>query len=454
MKVLLIDDDASSMQALLELLSNKRIKAIEPISTLQEGIEILEAKDYTVSFGICNYRGSSVTLLKLFLQLGSNVPLIVFTEPFFKVENLSLMPRDARLHFLEREDLPGFLSLLDRFITDGVLQSNLIPDDLFVKISVASLNLTQPLAIDIYLRLARDRYCRRFSKEDQVDPNDLSKYCRDSETSFIYVKKDELDGWLSSQNKELDSLLDGPTESQKTQEVTEENLEIVHNVVSQLGFTPKVEEIAKKTVALTLKALGNNPQLSDVLRKMRLQDGKYITSHSLMLAEIACALAHKLEWSSAPTFLKLTSAALLHDLTLANNRLARMRSPVDITKSNGFTQDDAQNFKTHPISAAEYARKLRQLPADVDTIVLQHHEMPDGSGFPRGLYHHQISPLASVFIVAQDLLDFFMENEGANDKDIFATFCEERAELYSTGNFKKILDSLSAPSSAAEPMEA
>ena len=28
--------------------------------------------------------------------------------------------------------------------------------------------------------------------------------------------------------------------------------------------------------------------------------------------------------------------------------------------------------------------------------MLQHHEQPDGSGFPRGLYHHQIAPLACV----------------------------------------------------------
>ena len=80
----------------------------------------------------------------------------------------------------------------------------------------------------------------------------------------------------------------------------------------------------------------------------------------------------------------------------------------------------------------------------MDTIVLQHHELPDGSGFPRGLYHHQISPLACVFIVAQDLLDFYLANAAsAHPKaDVFQAFLAERETRYSSGTFKKILDSL------------
>ncbi len=450
MKVLLIDDDASSMQSLIELLSQKRIKAVAPLRSIQEGIETIEAQPDTVAFTICNYRGGSSGLLSLYLQLVVDIPSIVFTDPQIKMDNITLAQREARIHFIGREDLPQFLGLLDQFCEDGVLESQFMPDAQFVKISSGSLNLKQPLSVNIYLRLARDRYCLRFRREDGVDPADLERYCKDPRMEFIYVKKEELDQWLASKDKELDYLLhQDQTPHEKSQQVAQDSLDIVHNVVSQLGFDTKTEEIAKKTVALTLKALGSSPQLSDILRRMQLQEGKYIASHSLMLAEIACALAHKLTWSSAPTFLKLTVAAFLHDLYLPSNRLARMRHIQEIDENRGFTAEDAQAFKTHPIHAAEYSRKLRQLPADVDTIVLQHHERPDGSGFPRGLYHHQISPLACVFIVAQDLLEFFMDNPpaaGAPVGDLFSSFVKHREVHYGAGNFRKILESLkSAP---------
>ncbi|MGZ3740431.1 MAG: HD-GYP domain-containing protein [Bdellovibrionota bacterium] len=445
MRVLLIDDDPISMQALLELLSKKRIKAVAPLRSIQEGIETIEAQAETISFAVCNYRGGSPALTKLFLQISANVPSIVFTEKNAKMDHLALLPRGAKIDFLERSDLPGFLRVVDRLCEDGILETRLAPDADFVRIPIAGLNLEKPPPVDFFLRMAPDRYCLRFRKEDGLDRAALDHYKKQGTAEYLYVRKEALDGWVEGRNGEIDALLNEssqPTES--TRQVAEDNLEIVHNVVSQLGFTPKVEELAKKTVALTLKALGSSPQLSDILRKMQLQEGKYISSHSLMLAELSCALAHRLTWSSAPTFLKLTVASFLHDLHLPTNRLARMRILADITEANGFTAADLHAFKTHPIQAAEYSRQLRQLPADVDTIVLQHHEQPDGTGFPRGLYHHQISPLACVFIVAQDLLDHYLtlSASGQLKPDLFQSFLEQREGRYAAGTFKKIFDSM------------
>lgn len=444
MRVLLIDDDPISMQNLLDLLAKKRIKSVAPLRSIQEGIETIEAQCDSTSFAICNYRGGSPALLRLFLQVGSTVPSLAFVERGAKMEHLALLPREAKIDFLERDDLPGFLGLVDQLCEDGVLESRLAPDADFLRVSLPGLNLERPPSVDFYLRLAPNRYCLRFKKQDGYDGAALESYAKRPGREFLYVRRDELDAWVTSQNTELDVLLaDGSPAKDSSRRTAEDNLEIVHNVVSQLGFTPKVEELAKKTVALTLKALGSSPQLSDILRKMQLQEGKYISSHSLMLAEIACALAHRLTWSSAPTFLKLTVASFLHDLHLPSNRLARMKRVEDISEANGFTAADVQAFKLHPIQAAEYSRQLRQLPADVDTIVLQHHEQPDGSGFPRGLYHHQIAPLACVFIVAQDLLDFYFAQSDTQSKaDLFQAFLAERESRYGAGTFKKIFDSL------------
>lgn len=454
MRVILIDDDATSMQALLDLLSKKRIKAVAPLRSIQEGIETIEAQSDTVSFAICNYRGGSTALLKLFLQVSAPVPAVVFTDQGVRMDHLSLIPREAKVDFLEREDLPSFLRIVDELCEDGVLESRLAPDAEFIRIPLSGMNLDKPPPVDFYIRLAPNRYCLRFQAQNGPSRGDLERYAKRPGGEFIHVRRDALDSWVATQSEEAEQLLaDANPSPADSRQVAEDNLEIVHNVVSQLGFTPKVEELAKKTVALTLKALGSSPQLSDILRKMQLQEGKYIASHSLMLAEIACALAHRLTWSSAPTFLKLTVASFLHDLHLPSNRLARMKRLDEITEANGFTAADLHAFKTHPIQAAEYSRQLRQLPADVDTIVLQHHEMPDGSGFPRGLYHHQISPLACVFIVAQDLLDYYFAQSAAKEPraDLFAAFIAERDSRYAAGTFKKIFDSLksSEPTSLA-----
>lgn len=445
MHVILIDDDDTSRQELMEILKKRRIPIVTALDSLQQGIETIESAPDKVALAICNYRGGSVALLESFLRVTSQIPAIVLGET-----GAPKFIRDAKLDWLARGAEAALNRALDQLRGDGVLDTHLAPDSDFISVPISSLNPEKPPPVDFYLRLAPNRYCLRFRKEDGLDAIALDTYRRRPGTENLYARKDGLNGWLVKSSQEIDDWLERPRpDPAATRQLAEENLEVVQNVVSQLGFTPKAEELAKKTVALTLKALGTSPELGQILGQMRVHEGKYIASHSLMLAEIACALAHRLTWSSATTFLKLTTAAFVHDLNLPGNRLARMRIAAEVNEANGFTADDERAFRSHPVQAAEFSRQLRQLPADVDTIVLQHHEQPDGSGFPRGLFHHQISPLSCVFIVAEDLLDHFLEG-GTDTGGSMTAFLQRNETRYAQGTFRKIYDSLKSGTPAAQ----
>ena len=81
------------------------------------------------------------------------------------------------------------------------------------------------------------------------------------------------------------------------------------------------------------------------------------------------------------------------------------------------------------------ARKMSEVPANVDIILAQHHERPDGSGFPRSLASNYIAPLSAVFIVAHDLADFVLSS-GSDFK--MASFLDQMRPHYNFGQFKKI----------------
>jgi hypothetical protein len=97
-------------------------------------------------------------------------------------------------------------------------------------------------------------------------------------------------------------------------------------------------------------------------------------------------------------------------------------------------------YRLHPLHAAQTAQTIDVLPPDVDQIILQHHEAPDGSGFPRGLTANRIHFLAAVFIIGEDLVHFLDDGEALETslKD-FLTWGEVR---YQSGNFKKIFDGI------------
>jgi len=86
--------------------------------------------------------------------------------------------------------------------------------------------------------------------------------------------------------------------------------------------------------------------------------------------------------------------------------------------------------------AAELARKFPEIPPDVDLLIMQQHELPDGTGFPRHLSAKQISPLGALFIVAHELVHFIHEK---GPEFQMKDFLELNIDRYNVGQFKKIL---------------
>ena len=84
-------------------------------------------------------------------------------------------------------------------------------------------------------------------------------------------------------------------------------------------------------------------------------------------------------------------------------------------------------------------KELKEMPGEVDFLVLEHHERPDGSGFPTGLMAHQIAPLSTVFIVAHDLMDSMIE-QGAEFS--LRNFLASVEATYQAGTLKQIWKAL------------
>ena len=90
---------------------------------------------------------------------------------------------------------------------------------------------------------------------------------------------------------------------------------------------------------------------------------------------------------------------------------------------------------------AAIARSVEEIPPDVDVIISQHHELPDGTGFPRGLNYQRITPLSTVFIVAHDLVRHLMlvdPQTGFSAKDVEEWFLRSQNK-FQLGNFKKVM---------------
>ena len=199
-----------------------------------------------------------------------------------------------------------------------------------------------------------------------------------------------------------------------------------------------MQVMAKTQVRMTMKSMGKSPSLSQVLDRLKAFDGRYIASHSTMVGFMACAIASQMEWGSEGTFHKLSLAAFLHDITLDNHKLAQCNSLMEV-EAGGFTKQEMGEFKTHTIKAAEIASTFQEVPPDVDVIIAQHHERPDGTGFPRKLMSSYIAPLSCVFIIAHDLAQFAIAKGPGFQVSEFLTGMKGK---YKSAQFRKVLDAM------------
>ena len=90
---------------------------------------------------------------------------------------------------------------------------------------------------------------------------------------------------------------------------------------------------------------------------------------------------------------------------------------------------------------AEKLRSKRNLiPPEIITIIEQHHELPDGKGFPLGITGGRFNSLSCIFIVSQQFVERL---HAANfDFDQRLRIITEIQRKYESKNFDKALEGL------------
>ncbi len=118
----------------------------------------------------------------------------------------------------------------------------------------------------------------------------------------------------------------------------------------------------------------------------------YTAGHQRRVTQLACAIAKEMNLLEEEIN-GLRMAGLIHDL-------GKIRIPTEILSKPGkLTEVEWSLIKIHPRVGHDVLRGI-EFPWPVATIVLQHHERLDGSGYPQGLSHNEILLTARILAVA------------------------------------------------------
>ena len=289
---------------------------------------------------------------------------------------------------------------------------------------------------DLFVKLSDKNFVKMFRKDSSFSQEDVKKL-EDKKIFHLYLHYNECAEYLKFLEKSLLSL--GKERSEDTLFAIE-NIEAFERIARVLKWTPEVLESAQRSVKEAIKILSKNKKVMNIL-KVRLNDPSSAYSHHIgLLTYLVSALGSSLGWVGETGQTKLALAALIHDVAVQENYYDNIVEWNKKACDRSDKSPEVIRYRMHPFDSLKILNSLSELPPDVDQIILQHHEIKDGTGFPRGISSSRIHPLASIFILVEDLIDFIEEGETVETS--VKDFITWGRFYYDAGHFMKIFSAL------------
>lgn len=324
-------------------------------------------------------------------------------------------------------------------LVDSVVTKYEVPPS-YVPVRISFLLRLGTVHFELFMKLSDKRYVKVLNSDEAFIPSDAERFIKKG-LGHLYISNEDAEQYLKTVEQSMSRLSDSHEKgSSELVAMTLESLESVERLAHSLGWREGVVESAKKAVSLAINVVSSEPNVLKLFKQKLNDSHSKFSNHVGLLALLNCGFSYQLGWVSESSQMKLGLAALMHDITLDESYYENINEWNQAACSSSNKTFEVIKYRNHPVDAANLLLTIKNLPPDVDQIILQHHELKDGSGFPRGLNSSRISPFATVFIIVEDLINFIGDSQNFDER--VDLFIQERTERYHSGNFKKVFEVL------------
>jgi response regulator RpfG family c-di-GMP phosphodiesterase len=436
MKFLIAEDDDDLREVISFLISsNYDIQVFQAING-ENAIDILQ-RDGPFDLVICDYNmpkknGGDVYLA--LRQINPQTPFILVSTDIDKFKK-----QVGHFGFCDWVDKPFDESEITRKI-EAIFNHVKLPliKESYLPISIEMLEKIELAGVSIYLKLNQNQYIKVLKENAIFDKSEYIRF-KNKKLTHLYIEILDLKSFITVFRKNIFSKLDWDNvEMSDALIYLEMDWNLILQGASTFGWPSSLTTLAKENIARTISLIGKKPELKKILDGLKISTSKsHIYAHCYTLVFLTTAILNELSWGSAATIQKMTFACLLHDMDLNELMFANKLVLIDNKKlQNEIHQQTNYLIYNHVNTAAQFVNGWSGCPADVDKLIIQHHEKFDGTGFPNKLNFLNIFPLAGVFIIAEDLLYQKMNHPEVN----LTEFLKTNAAYYNRGDFKKVYE--------------
>lgn len=438
MKVLIVDDEKDICE-IIEFLVND----ISPVGTQvilassgNEAIKII-ADNQDIDICICDHNmadGMGPEVLKYLINQKSKIKFVLCSTVIPK-DLPGDYPADQIFSNIQKPDIGIGVERLF-LLAEKNAQENFSTPEEYIPVTLHVLALMEKLPADIYIRMSINKYIKCINRSETFSIDDKEKYEQKSIKELYIIKGDQIPSVNEVVLDTLEKIMDRRNLS------LADKMSISHSQLVELikftGITPELAEASKKNITQSVSLLMKSSLVSDFWKEMNML-GEYPSRLYTLHSMLASTVVKKLQWSSEATMYKLTLSSFLQDIALDSIPLMEICDNQEFAeKKSTFTSEEVKAFFEHPIKATESLVNFKEIPPDIDRVLLEQHEMPDGNGFPRKLNANQLGALTCVFILTGIFAKKILKEKDSFDLGNFTMFLENRG--YSRGNFKEAFE--------------
>lgn len=298
---------------------------------------------------------------------------------------------------------------------------------------------------ELFVKLKSGRFVKVHPGGEYFEQNRIEEF-RQRGVSAFYLKSEDFARHIEKHFSDLSELLSlvNQTPSSST-DFKKESALIIHQklmrgIRDSLQLKLRIPEYILEQSSEFLESLvaGGPLQVPWFDRLKDAPEGShYIERLGMLSAHFGCWILSHSPYNEKKWFEKFVTASLIMDLSLQDEKMARVRVVHEGATTIGVLQ--AMTIKEHPQRSLELAETLLPVNQDVVNLVELHHERFDGTGFPRKRFISQIPSVTRLFILASMCADAWIESENRED---FKKFLEELAENQSLRSLHELLSKL------------
>ena len=276
---------------------------------------------------------------------------------------------------------------------DDQVGANLIP------IPLESLRLDTEINFRIYVPTEKDKEPVLYRAENLQFTQKAKKRLQEHYVGHVYIESTDRDEYWQYIECNLDNILaDDGIDSQKKANIVYSS---ANYLIERLFENPWMREgirRSEKLVESTVDFLLHDETAFKHFLSVRSYD-YYTYTHSVNVYVFSVALAARVGIDEMSDIVVLGTGALLHDIgmSLVDKRV--------VNKSGPLNAEELAAIKKHPVYGVEILREAGGgMTEDCYSVVSQHHERCDGSGYPEGFSREKIHPYARLSAVV-DVFD-------------------------------------------------